>query len=136
MIPGDCGDPARDGVVGPSPATERADRDLNGDGVAEWVSTDRRLCGDHGNCRWNIFTSQPEGGCRRYLGTVDAVGIEVLADRGEDGFADLRGWWRLSGGTRYLLQHYRYSAGSYRIAEALICRQEQDDRLLCAEERK
>ncbi|HUH02504.1 MAG TPA: hypothetical protein VML75_10935 [Kofleriaceae bacterium] len=131
---GTCGDPARDGVIGPGAAIEHADRDLNGDGTPELVVVDRGLCSGAGNCHWNIFSGTTDG-CRRYLGTVAAHGIEPLRERGEDGYRDLRGWWRLSGGGRVLLQHYQYRAGGYRVIDALVCRQEGDDRLLCAEDR-
>jgi hypothetical protein len=130
---GACGDPSRDGVVGEGAAVEHADRDLDGDGTAELVVVDRRMCGGEGNCHWNIFSGAVDG-CRRYLGTVSASGIEPLRERGEGGYRDLRGWWRLSGGGRVLLQHYRYQAGGYRVIDALVCRQEDDDRLLCAED--
>lgn len=132
---GACADPDRDGVVGPGARLEHADRDLNGDGAPELVVVDRGLCSEDGNCHWNLFTGATTGGCRRYLGTVAARGIEPLRERSDDGYRDLRGWWRLSGGGRVLLQHYRYQAGGYRVIDALVCRQEGDDRLLCAEDR-
>lgn len=134
VLPGDCADPTRDGVVGPEPTLERADRDLDGDGTAEWVSADRGVCDNEGNCQWNLFSGDAPDGCRRYLGTVAATGIEPLSGRGDAGYRDLRGWWRFGGG-RYLVQEYRFRAGSYQLVEALVCRQEGDDRLLCAEER-
>jgi hypothetical protein len=129
---GDCADPARDGVLGASPALERADLDLDGDQVAEAVATDRNLCSEQGNCHWNLFARQGQG-CYRYLGTVAAAAIEPLADRGERGFLDLRGWWRFKDGDRVLMQHYRFRRGGYHVVEAMVCR-EIDDRLLCAEE--
>ncbi len=135
LAAGDCGDPSRDGVLGAEPRIDRADRDLDGDGEAEIVAVDRRLCTADGNCYWNLFSGRARGGCRRYLGTVAATGIEPLDRAGEDGFRDLRGWWKLSGGRRYLLQQYRFQDGSYRIVDALVCRQEGDDRLLCADDR-
>jgi len=135
LAPGDCGEPGRDGVLGASPRIDRADRDLDGDGTAETVAVDRRMCTADGNCYWNLFSGRARGGCRRYLGTIAATGIEPLDQAGDDGFLDLRGWWKLSGGRRYLLQQYRFQAGSYRIVDALVCRQEGDDRLLCADDR-
>src|SRR5262249_21308353 len=47
---GACGEPGRDGVMGASPRVDRADRDLNGDGVAESIVVDRALCTAEGNC--------------------------------------------------------------------------------------
>jgi hypothetical protein len=135
VVLGDCADPSRDGVRSDHPDLQRADRDLDGDGTKELVSADRRLCASNGNCHWNLFTRPGKGSCGRYLGTVSATGIEPLRERGDDGFRDLRGWWKLSGGDRYLLQHYRYQAGAYRVVDAMVCRQEGDDRLLCAEDR-
>jgi hypothetical protein len=52
--------------------------------------------------------------------------------RGDDGFHDLRAWWRLTSDSRFLLQEYRYRHGGYRMAEAMVCRQGEDDRLECA----
>src|SRR5690242_17213738 len=52
---GSCASPGRDGVLGPHPRLDRADRDLNGDGVAEAIVVDRSLCTSEGNCYWNVF---------------------------------------------------------------------------------
>ncbi len=131
---GDCGDPGRDGVVSERPRLERRDRDLDGDGTPEVVSVDRGLCDGENNCSYNLFAGRAEGGCRRYLGTVEGSGIELLHDSDEDRFHDLRAWWRL-GGPRLLLQHYRFRAGGYRLVEALVCSRQEDNRLLCAEDR-
>ena len=60
---GSCADPSRDGVLGPSPKLERADRDLDGDGVAEVIVTDRAACTAEGNCAWNVFATRA-GDCR------------------------------------------------------------------------
>ena len=130
---GQCADPATSGVVSESPSTMRADRDLDGDGVAETVIADKKRCGD-GNCHWNIFTSGSEAGCRRYLGTVSGQSIEGLDTRGPHGYSDVRGWWRLDSDDRYLLQLYEYQRGGYRLVEVLLCRMAGDDRLQCAME--
>ena len=130
---GVCGEPGQAGVLSARPELRRADRDLDGDGAVELVAADRTLCRD-GNCYWNLFSGTTEAGCRRYLGTVAGAAIDRLGRRGENGFHDLRGWWRLAGGTRQLLQEYRFRNGGYRIAEAMVCRQEGDDRLTCARE--
>jgi hypothetical protein len=134
VVAGDCADPDRDGVLSQRPTPKRADRDLDGDRVPEIVVADLKLCSEGGNCHWNLFGGRPSGGCRRYLGTVDAVGIERLPERGEGGFHDLRGWWRLAGDRRLLMQRYRFRHGGYRVEEVLLCRQKEDDRLLCAED--
>ena len=131
---GDCADPARDGVIGARPRLERRDRDLDGDGTPEQITVDLTQCDRDGNCSWNVFAGQAQGGCRRYLGTLEGSGVERLRDSGEDRFHDLRAWWRL-GGPRLLLQHYRFGAGGYRLVEALVCSREQDNRVLCAEDR-
>jgi hypothetical protein len=129
---GRCADPERGGVLGASPDLHRADRDLDGDKVAETVVADRSLCTREGNCYWNIYVRDPGAGCQRYVGTIAASVIDRLARRGDDGFRDLRGWWRLTGDSRVLLQEYRYHHGGYRVMDAMVCRQEGDDRLLCA----
>jgi hypothetical protein len=131
---GSCATPGRDGVVGPAPRLERADRDLNGDGVAEAIVVDRALCTAEGNCHWNVFVT-PSGeapDCARYAGTFEAARLEPLASKGDDGMADVRGYWNLHGG-RLLLQSYRFGRGGYRIIEALICRRATDDKLDCAD---
>lgn len=131
---GACADPARDGVLGNAPKLRRANKDLDGDKVEETVVADTKLCSAEGNCYWNIFTDDDRSGCQRYLGTVAAAAIDRLAQRGEDGFFDLRGWWRFSAGRRMLLQEYRFRQGGYRVEDALVCREQGDDRLLCATE--
>src|SRR5215813_8275550 len=67
---GSCASPGRDGVLGPHPRLDRADRDLNGDGVAEAIVVDRSLCTAEGNCYWNVFIMPPAGSseCARYAG--------------------------------------------------------------------
>jgi hypothetical protein len=121
-------------VVSSRVSQRRADRDLDGDDLPEVVTADANICTRQGNCYWNLFAGTAVEGCRRYLGTIEAAGIERLGERGDDGFYDLRGWWKLAGERRFLLQQYRFRKGGYRIVDALICRQEQDDRLLCAED--
>ncbi len=133
---GTCADPSRDGVISGAPRLERADRDLDGDRTAETVVTDRGLCTEDRNCYWNVFTAPGSGSCQRYLGTIAAAAIDRLGERGEDGYHDLRGWWRLAGGGRLLLQQYRFQQGGYRVVDALLCREQADDRLLCAAEQR
>ena len=131
---GTCATPGRDGVVGASPRLERADRDLNGDGVAEVIVADRTLCTTEGNCHWNVFVV-PQAGtpdCARYAGTFDASLFERLTTKGDDNMADIRGYWNLHGG-RLLLQSYRFLRGGYRIVDALVCRSAGGDKLDCAD---
>jgi hypothetical protein len=130
---GECADPARDGIVGKTPRMDKADRDLDGDGKAELVRVDRSICTAEGNCYWNIFARS--GGCPRYLGAIAAQRLERLPEQGDHGFHDVRGWWRFSGGKRVLMQQYRFRHGGYRVVDALLCRQGDDDRLVCAEDR-
>src|SRR5690242_655827 len=68
---GACANPSRDGVLGSHPRLDRADRDLNGDGVPEAIVVDRSLCTAEGNCYWNVFVVPPTGSpdCARYVGT-------------------------------------------------------------------
>jgi hypothetical protein len=128
---GQCADPSRDGVLSDKPSLDRADRDLDGDGRLEAIVADTTMCSGAGNCRWNIFAK--EQGCWRYLGTVAASGLELLSDAGEGGYRPVVGWWRFSG-RRSLRQEYRYRHGGYRLVDTLICREQDDDRLLCASE--
>jgi hypothetical protein len=132
---GQCVDPQRGGVVGRRPRLARADRDLDGDDRPEVVVADRNMCTAHGNCYWNLYSHDRQAGCQRYLGTIAASVIDRLARSGDDGFHDLRGWWQLSADSRVLLQEYRYRHGGYRVVEAMVCRQEGDDRLHCASDR-
>jgi hypothetical protein len=134
---GSCATPGRDGVIGTRPRLDRADRDLNGDGVTEAIVVDRSLCTGEGNCYWNVFMvpSVPPGGapdCARYAGTFEGGALEPLATRGDDNMADVRGYWNLHGG-RLLLQSYRFVRGGYRLVEALLCKRETDDKLDCAD---
>ena len=129
---GQCADPERGGVMGSRPRLARADRDLDGDDRPEVVVADRSMCTAHGNCYWNLYSQDRSAGCQRYLGTIAASVIDRLTRRGDEGFHDLRGWWQLSADSRVLLQEYRYHQGGYRVDEAMVCRQEGDDRLLCA----
>ena len=131
---GTCATPGRDGVVGPSPRLERADRDLNGDGATEAIVVDRALCTAEGNCYWNVFVVPPGAAseCARYAGTFEGSALETMASKGDDGMADVRGYWNLHGG-RLLLQSYRFLRGGYRIVEALLCKRAGDDKLDCAD---
>jgi hypothetical protein len=115
-----------------SPTPWRADRDLDGDRTLEIVVADRTLCTAQGNCHWNLF--RREGDCQRYLGTISAAAIQRTPQRGEDGFFGLRTWWHFTGGGRMLMQEYAFRRGGYRLIEALLCRQEGDDRVLCEEQ--
>jgi len=146
---GACADPAKDGVVSPHGKLERADRDLDGDGVPEIVTVDRSLCTSDDNCHWNVFaspdrcraSSTPEGrcgpidkqaDCARYLGTFDAARLEALASTGDANARDVRAYWNQSG-ERVLLQTYRFVRGGYRIVDVLQCKHAADDRLECAD---
>jgi len=135
---GDCGDPGRDGVMSAAPRLEQDQRDLDGDGVPETVTVDRAACRPDGNCFWNIFRTPPAGaidpvGCVRFAGTLSGLALEPLGSSGDGGMIDLRAYWVL-GGERVLLQSYRFTAGGYRLQEALPCRRMDDDRLQCAED--
>jgi hypothetical protein len=130
---GACATPGKDGVMSAAPRIDRADRDLDGDGVAEPIVVDRSLCSSEGNCYWNVFVV-PAGAseCPRYAGTFEGSALEPLATKGDDNMADVRGYWNLHGG-RLLLQSYRFQHGGYRIVEALLCKRAGDDRLDCAD---
>jgi hypothetical protein len=132
---GECVDPERGGVLSARPDLSRADRDLDGDRQPEVVVADRSMCTAQGNCYWNVYARDAAAGCQRYVGTVAASVIDRLSRRGDDGFHDLRGWWRLSSDSRVLLQEYHYRHGGYRVVDAMVCRQEGDDRLHCASDR-
>lgn len=138
---GSCGTPEHDGVRNPQPSAvrlERADRDLNGDGQAELVAVDRSMCDSSGNCHWNVFTPASGGDpCQRFLGTVAGVALQVSTDAkpGDQGFAPLRAFWQLGEG-RVLVQSYLFSAGGYRVTDALVCNRAVaggGDTLSCAE---
>jgi hypothetical protein len=135
---GDCADPERDGVLGAAPRLEHADRDLDGDGAPEVVVADRGMCTGEGNCWWNLFVKAraDEAGCARYAGTIAAARLEVTSEHGEDGLAGLRGWWNLTGPGRFLVSEYGFARGGYQVVDTLLCRQQSDDRLLCAEDRE
>jgi hypothetical protein len=128
---GTCGEPGRDGVMGHAPHTDRADRDLDGDGHAEMIVADRAMCTADGNCYWNVFT-QPAGECARYVGTFAGAALEPLASKGEDNMSDVRGYWNLHG-NRLLLQSYRFTRGGYQMNDVLLCKRAADDRLDCAD---
>jgi len=133
---GDCGRPGTDGVMGTSPEVVHADRDLDGDGVPEVVVADRTMCTPEGNCYWNVFVQAPEGAadsCVRFAGTLAAAAIEPTGGRGEDRYTNLRGYWKLTGEGRMLLQEYAFRRGGYLVVDAVLCRREGDDRLVCEE---
>ncbi len=131
---GACGEPGKDGVTSSNPKLDHADRDLDGDGALETIIVDRSMCTPEGNCYWNVFLPPKGGagggGCVRYAGTFEAAALEPLATRGEDRMTDVRGYWNLHG-NRLLLQSYRFVRGGYALVEALACRREVDDRLVC-----
>jgi hypothetical protein len=131
---GACARPDRDGVLGPSPRLDRADRDLNHDGVPEAIVVDRSLCTTEGNCYWNVFLVPRAGSsdCARYAGTFEGGALEPLTTTGDDNMADVRGYWNLHG-SRLLLQSYRFVHGGYRLVEALLCKRATDDKLDCAD---
>jgi hypothetical protein len=131
---GTCARPDADGVLGPAPRVDRADRDLSGDGVPETVVVDRKLCTAEGNCYWNVFVRGGADGCERYAGTIAGAALELLDARGGDNMVDVRGYWKLAGDARVLVQDYRFARGGYQVTDALLCRREADDRLLCAED--
>lgn len=128
---GDCVDARSAGVLSSTPRLRAAHRDLNGDGSPETVFADGELC-RNGNCYWNLFSARE--GCLRYVGTIGGATLEVVERAGGTGFRDLRGWWKLPGGERQLVQNYQFRGDGYRLGEVLLCRQEGDDQLLCAAE--
>lgn len=133
---GACGEPGKDGVMSPDPRVDRADRDLNNDGVVEAIVVDRALCTPEGNCYWNVFVAPPAARateCSRYAGTFAASALEPLTARGDDNMTDVRGYWNLHGG-RMLLQSYRFVRGGYELVEALLCRRGSDDKLQCMDD--
>ncbi len=130
---GACAEPGKDGVVGQTPRIDRADRDLDGDGVVENIVVDRAMCTPEGNCYWNVFRPPPAGTaeCSRYAGTFAATALEPLGTKGENNMSDVRGYWNLHGG-RLLLQSYRFVRGGYQLSDALLCKRAADDRLDCS----
>jgi hypothetical protein len=128
---GDCVDPSSGGVLSSSPSLRAAHQDLDGDGTNEKVFADEELCRG-GNCYWNLFSKDES--CYRYIGTIAGATLEVLDRQADAGFYAIRGWWKLSGGGRQLVQSYRYRGGGYQLSDVLVCRQTGDDRLLCAAE--
>jgi len=133
---GACAEPTRDGVVGAHPDLSRADRDLDGDGQLEVVTRDRSLCTPDGNCYWNIFVRGHgvAGDCPRYAGTLAGSTLEPRDSRGDDRMVDVRAFWALGRGRRFLVEDYRFVRGGYQSAGALLCRREDDDRLQCSED--
>ena len=131
---GACAEPDRDRVVSGHPDFQRADRDLDGDGQTEAIASDRAMCTAEGNCYWNVFVRSAAGGCPRFAGTLVGSRLEPLATRGDDRFVDVRGYWTLTSGGRFLVEEYRFIRGGYQSQGALLCRREDDDRLQCSEE--
>ena len=127
---GECAAPERDGVVSDHPDRQRADRDLDGDGRAETVVADRALCVD-GNCYWNVFVRDSADTCERFAGALAGAALEPTPP-GAARWPDIRGYWSL-GGARVLIHTYQFRRGGYLLTDALLCRREHDDRLLCAE---
>lgn len=128
---GECAAPERDGVVSEHPDRQRADRDLDGDGRPETVVADRALC-HAGNCYWNVFVRETADGCERFAGAIAGAALEP-APPGTTRWPELRGYWSL-GGPRVLIHTYQFRRGGYLLTEALLCRRQDDDRLLCAEQ--
>ncbi|HET6612433.1 MAG TPA: hypothetical protein VFG83_10600 [Kofleriaceae bacterium] len=131
---GTCAESTLHGVVSADPDIDRADRDLDGDGEPEVVARDRNLCSSEGNCHWNVFVRDAASHCTRYVGTISGAAIERLDSRGQQGFYDLRTWWRLATGNRVLMQEYHFRLGGYRMVGALLCNTApaSDGELLCA----
>jgi len=127
---GECAAPERDGVVSDHPDRQRADRDLDGDGRLETVVADRNLCAD-GNCYWNVFVRDTAEGCERFAGAVAGAALEPTLPS-PTRWPDVRGYWNL-GGPRVLIHTYQFHHGGYLLTEVLLCRRQDDDRLLCAE---
>jgi len=129
---GECGVPGRDGIVGKEPRLERADRDLDGDGIAESIVVDRSLCTREGNCYWNVFLAPPAGSqeCARYAGSFAGAALEPIEGKGDNKMTNIRGYWNLQGG-RLLLQSYRFARGGYLLVDALLCKRAGDDKLDC-----
>jgi hypothetical protein len=131
--PGSCAEPERDGVMSGRPRIDHADRDLDGDGLAEIIVVDRERCSPEGNCYWNVFRrSRDPGECARYAGTFAGAALEPLGSRGEDNMVDVRAFWKQTG-NRMLLQSYRFVRDGYRIEDVLQCKRAPDDRLDCAD---
>ena len=76
---GACADPDRGGVVGPAARLEHADRDLDGDGVAELITVDRARCDDAGNCYWNVFVRTGDD-CHRFAGSLAGAGLDCFPE--------------------------------------------------------
>jgi hypothetical protein len=131
---GACATPGRDGRIGSAPRLERADRDLNGDGVPEAIVVDRSLCTAEGKCYWNVFStpSAGSGECARFAGSLDGSALEPLPTKGDDQMADVRSYWNAYKGRLYL-HTYRFQRGGYRLVETLACTRANDDKLECAD---
>jgi hypothetical protein len=129
---GDCATPDRDGVMSDRPDRRRADIDLDGDGQLESVVADRALCrGD--NCYWNVFVrdhADHADSCERFAGAI--AGAALAPTPGSGRWPEVRGYWGL-GGDRLLIQTYQWLRGGYVLTDALLCRRQTDDRIVCAE---
>lgn len=128
---GDCVDAERAGVLSDSPDLRSAHRDLNGDGKAEKVYADRRLC-RRGNCYWNLFVKAQ--GCDRYIGTVSGETLEILDLQSDAGFHEIRGWWKLPRGKRHVVQSYLFREDGYLLNDVIICQGAGGSALICADE--
>jgi hypothetical protein len=131
-----CVDPDTRGRLSAQPIEKRFDKDLNGDGVLERVAADENLCVGLGNCAWNLYalTDKNATRCWRYLGTIDGKAISELRSQGEEGYADLRGFWELAE-DRMLVHEYRYRRGAYELVETLTCTQSRGQALDCRSDR-
>ena len=135
---GSCGEPDHDGAISASPQLEHADRDLDGDGRPEAVVVDRALCkasdGGGDNCYWNVFRlPETAGACARFAGVIAGSALEAARGYGDERMVDVRAYWQLGGG-RMLLQDYRFNRGGYQLADVLLCRRMEDDRIECTED--
>ncbi len=131
VVIGSCAAPETTGVLSAKPKIVSAAIDLNGDGQTDPVFSDRSLCkGD--NCYWNLFSRMR--GCERYVGTIEGKSLELLQTASTEGFRDILAWWELPGKERQLRQRYRFIEGGYRLLDVMVCREDPDNGLLCAEE--
>ncbi|HVV88794.1 MAG TPA: hypothetical protein VHE35_37380 [Kofleriaceae bacterium] len=130
---GDCGVPEHDGVVSATPRLRRADQDLDGDGHPEAVVADEAMCDAQHNCYWNVFLPAPDGGCARFAGVLPGQSLQLLRPGTGGVPAPVRAVWQLAGG-RVLMQEYQFRRGGYALVDTLVCRREDDDRVLCAED--
>jgi hypothetical protein len=128
---GECATPERDGVMSATPARQRHDTDLDGDGQPEVVIADRALCqGD--NCHWNVFVADGAAGCQRFAGTLAGAALERAAAARWPVRADVRAYWHL-GGDRVLLHDLPVPPRRLPARRADAVSAGGDDRLACAE---